>query len=375
MSAAPAGTVDDRDSYSFLKLLALVLQRRRLLIGLPVAVAVVALAISLVVPKEFTAESRFMPEEDQAAPSEMAGLAAQFGIVPGGQAESLDFYIELLRSHELLRQVVLTPYVVPVDEGADTLRGDLIELYDIDGDTPEDRLQAAVIQVRDEDIIALPRRGANLVSLETQAPWPALAESLNRRMLELVNRFNLERRQSSAAAERRFLEERLAQAQQELREAENALQTFVARNRRYTESPETLFEHGRLQREVTFRQEIYASRAQGLERATVEAVRNTPVITVVDGPEGTALKTAPRPVINVLLGLVLGLALAVTILIAGELMESARRSRPDDYSELSQATRETLADLRPGTLLRRLGFRNGRERVSARAAAGEREEP
>lgn len=358
-------------SLTALGLLTLLLRRRRLLIGLPLGVAAAALGLSFLVGKQFAAESRFMPEQDTQVPSEVAGLAAQFGMAAGGAQESLDFYVELIRTHDLLREAVLTEYEVPIDEGRDTLRGNLLALYEIDDGTPEQRLKAGVQQLRNTDVMAYPRRSANLVELRTLAPWPELAERLNMRILELVNEFNLERRQSRALEERQFLEARFAQAQEQLRDAEDELETFLSRNRRYSESPETQFQHSRLQRQVSFLQQILTSRAQNLEQARVEAVRNTPVITVVDGPRGTALQTAPKPLVNAVLGLVLGFALAATWLLISEMLRSARASRPEDYSELSEVTRETLDGLTP----RRLVARRRDRDVHATVPAGVTEEP
>ncbi len=49
------------------------------------------------------------------------------------------------------------------------------------------------------------------------------------------------------------------------------------------ESP--LFEHDRLERPVSMRQELVTAMAQAYEQARVDEVRNTPVITVIDQPE------------------------------------------------------------------------------------------
>lgn len=340
-------------SRSLLSLATLGLRRRRLLVGLPLAVMAAALALSLVMPAEHTATSRLFPESENDMPADLAGMAAQFGLIMGGaaDAESLDFYDQLLQSHELLSAVALHEYEVPVDEGADTLRGNLISLYGIKGDTPKERLNAAVKRLDRKDLDATLDRSANVLVLRSRAPWPELAEAVNRRMLTLVNQFNLERRQSRAAQEQSFLETRVAEAQAELRAAEARLEEFMRSNRRYAEAPETAFEYGRLQRRVDFLQGIYSSLAQGLEQARVDAIRNVPVVTVLDRPEGTAVQTAPRLLINGVLGLLLGGALAASILLMGEILRSARRSHPGEYSELEAATRETLDGLRP---LRRL---------------------
>src|SRR5688500_13959687 len=83
----------DADQRTILDLLALLSNRRRLLIGLPLLVAVSAAAFSLLLPRRYTVESRFVPESSGAASSRMAGLAAQFGVNLGGgeTGDSIDF--------------------------------------------------------------------------------------------------------------------------------------------------------------------------------------------------------------------------------------------------------------------------------------------
>lgn len=326
---------------SLVALLALLVRNRRLMIGLPLGVAAAAVLLSLVFGKRFTAESRILPEQESELPADIAGIAAQLGVsmANAGQSESVDFYAQLFDSNEILRETALTEYAFRTSDG-EPVRGDLLVLYDIDGDSTEDRVKAAVNRLRDRDLEVELHRSANLLVLRTTAPWPALAEAVNRRMLELVNTFNLERRQSRAAQEQAFLESRVAAVAADLRAAETALQRFMTNNRRYSESPETSFEYGRLQREVDRLQQIHLSLSQGLEQARVEAVRNVPVITVVDRPEGTAVKTAPRILLNGVLGLILGTALALSILMGRQAMSAGR----EDYRELRAATAEALRD-------------------------------
>lgn len=337
----------DDSGRSFVSILALLVRRRRVLVGLPLAVFVVALLLSFVMPKRFTAQSRFLPETEAEVPGDLMGIAAQMGLAPGmgPSGESLDFYGQLIRSHELLTEVILTEYEVPIRDGRDTLRGDLITLYRIDGSTPEERLKAAKRAMEERYIRVSPYRQANILVLRTDAQWPALAEAVNRRILTLVNDFNLERRQTRATQERNFLESRLEQVRGELRQAEDELQRFVETNRRYSDAPETSLQYARLQRRVTFGEQIYSSVVQALEQAQVDAIRNMPVITVVDRPEGTALQTAPEPLINALLGLVLGLGLAIAWVLSGEFLRGARRSNPREYADLQGAIDDLVAGL------------------------------
>jgi len=318
-----------------LDLLALLASRWRLLVAWPLLVGLSAVAFSLLLPRRYTVESRFVPESGGGSVARLAGLAAQFGVaVPGSEnSESIDFYAELLESRDLLRSLALSQFAVPVANGADTLRGDLVQLLEAKGDTRAAREQNSVAQLGDL-ITARADPSANMVTLTTSAPWPALAVQINARLLELLAEFNVERRQSRAAAERQFLEARVQEAQRELLAAEGALERFLSENRRYGESPQLTFEYGRLQRQVELRQEVYTSLTQGYEHARVDEVRNTPVITVIDHPRGPAKQTAPNLLVNGLLGVVLGGLVALAIVIGGELLESARRRDPAGYARL-----------------------------------------
>ena len=337
MTPPPDGEGAERTA---LDLLALLVRRWRLLIGLPLLVAVSAVAFSLLLPKRYTVESRFIPESSAPNLSRAAGLAAQFGVnIGGGEAtESIDFYVELLQSQDLLRSVVLTEFVVSAEERGEPLRGNLVELLEAKGDTDAERERGAVEKLADL-VVTQPDPSANLVTLRTSAPWPDLAVAINARLLELLSEFNVERRQSRAAAERTFLESRVQEARRDLLEAETELERFLSENRRYRESPQLSFEQGRLQRVVDLRQQIHTSLAQGYEQARVDEVRNTPVITVIDQPRGPAKKTAPNLAVNGLLGLILGGLIALAIIIGGEFIESARRRDPEAYGRLRQSVR------------------------------------
>ena len=110
-------------------------------------------------------------------------------------------------------------------------------------------------------------------------------------MLDLLDSFNLETRQPQAASERRFVEERLGQAKDELLDAEDRLLTFLNQNREFQNSSQLSFEHDRLLREVRLRQDVVTSLTESHEQARIEEVRNTPVITIVQAPELPALPT------------------------------------------------------------------------------------
>src|SRR5207244_4476199 len=101
------------------------------------------------------------------------------------------------------------------------------------------------------------------------------------------------------------LEGRSQEALTELRTAEQAMQDFLVRNRQYQNSPPLQFEASRLQRRIDLTQQVYTNLVQAYEQARVAEVRNTPVLTIIDKPEGSAQPSVRLRTLGIL-GVLLG---------------------------------------------------------------------
>jgi len=330
-------------------LAARLLRYPRLILLLPLAFGGVSLVYFLLFGS-YVSQSSFAPEQAQFNMSALAGLAAQFGanlrIPTGGQDESVDFYEQLLKSPELLANVAYQTYRFPKHEGdADTLALTLFELYGIKGDTQDERTAKIVKRLQSRITISSDLR-ANTVALTVKAPYPNLAKLINRRMLDFVNDFNLKTRQSQASAERKFIEQRMVQAQQELKAAEDSMQRFLEKNRTYQSSPRLTFAGARLQRRVDLHQQVYVTLAQAYEQARVEEVRNTPVITIIDPPELYA-KRSRSPLLMGILGLFGGFVLAMAIALGQEYLIGERERDPEGYRRLRELWRSSIGRMWP----------------------------
>lgn len=304
------------------------------------SVIALALVFMLLRGPRYSAQSSFVPEAGESNVSRFAGLAAQLGLNLGGGGETpgvpVVFYSELLTSNGLLVEVARTRFQVALESG-DTLRGTLAELLGIRGRDPHNTEQRVVKRLRGM-ISATTYRDAGLVRLRTTARWAGLAVALNRRMLQLVNQFNLERRRSRAGAEREFIERRVEETGRDLHAAEDQQRRFLERNRSYRESPELQVEVGRLQRAVDQKQQVYSQLVQGFEQARINEVRTTPIITLVDAPEGSD-RRADRPLFEVALWLLLSGVIGVAVITIRESLDRYRVHRPQQYEELRQRIR------------------------------------
>ncbi len=336
------------DGVSILRFLNLCLRHWRLILGLPLAAVVVTAFVVLLWPRTYTSSASFMPQSSDGDVSQLSGLAASLGFtLPGTSAgESPEFYVTLISSRDILDATIEHPYTIGETGGGEPRTGTLIELYGVNGDTPGVRLLEARKRLA-EDMQARVRADAGLVELSVRARWPELAEQIASRVLDLVNEFNLETRQSQAGDEREFVEGRLQQAQDELMVAEDSMAAFLQRNRRgYETSPELQFEYGRLQRRVTLRQDIVNTLSENYERARIDEVRNTPVITIVDDPIVPPRADRRGLIIKTLLAAIAALVIAITIAVLRDFMRNARREDPEDYAQFERLRNETVSDLR-----------------------------
>ncbi|HEY4954941.1 MAG TPA: hypothetical protein VII02_08650, partial [Gemmatimonadaceae bacterium] len=172
-----------------------------------------------------------------------------------------------------------------------------------------------------------------------------LAVQIAQGLLDQVNAFNLNRRQESASAEREFIEKRLAEAQAQLSQAEDNLQSFLTENRDFRSSPSLQLGFDRLNRNVSSRQSLYNGLATSYEQAKIEEVRDLPVITVLEPPE---MPIQPDPhggkrkvILGMLVGLVAGMVLAFLL----DRLAANRNVRSDELEEFAALKRDALGDL------------------------------
>src|SRR5204863_852244 len=113
--------------------------------------------------------------------------------------------------------------------------------------------------------------------------------------MALVSAFNKEQRVSRARARRDFLETRVGAALAELRTTEDSQRLFYERNRSWENSPALLVEERRVRRQVETANSLYLSLRQQYERARIDEINTTPVITVVDRAIAARRREWPRP--------------------------------------------------------------------------------
>lgn len=328
---------------SLFRLLSVLLRERTLIVACAVLTLAAVEAVTLLLPRTYTSRASFAPQSPQPA-GNLSGLAAQIGVSLGGDggAESPQFYADFLRSRPMLRDVATSRFSFATDTGP--VSGTLVDIVRASGETPALRRERTIERL-DNWITAAVTPKTGTVTLAVTTRDPALSRQIADRMLALINRFNLENRQTQAAAERRFAQQRLAEVSADLRAAENRLQAFLQQNRAFRGAASLEFEAARLQRDVTRAQRLTETLAEAYERAKIEAVRDTPLITIIEAPEQPVLPERRRLLLKGLLALVAGTLAGVVLAFARFVATRAETTASDEYKEYAVLKREALGDL------------------------------
>lgn len=292
------------DEISLWEVLAVLVRRRGTIVLSTVAVAALAVAFTLLRSDRFTSSAAFRPQGSEASTSQLMALASQFGVsVPTGAAEEASpaFYAELLTSRQILSRLAGERFDV-AGVGSTTLA----DLLEIEKDTQELREEAVIDWLRESALSVSTARETGTVTVTVETKWADLSQAIASRLLEEVTEFNLNTRQSQAAAEREFISARVDSARAELLGAESELQSFLESNRQWDNSPLLSFQHDRLQREVTMKNSVLTTLLQSHEQARIQEVRDTPVITVLQAPFVPPGPDERRLLLAIALGVVLG---------------------------------------------------------------------
>ena len=334
--------------FSLLGTAALFLEGRRLLITLGIAGGLIAILIVSVLPRKYTARAMFIAESGSDSQlAALSGLAGQFGIPLGNASDgpSPEFYEALATSAVILAPIAAESFARTADSAEPEVP--LTDLLRARGRTEERRRERAIEKLQDR-VSATHNRRTGIIALRVRTRWPGVSDRVATRILEQLNDFNLNTRQSRASAEREFAEERVAEARQRLREAESELLRFTERNRSVRESPTLTLEFDRREREVTLAQQVLGSLEPSLEDARLREVKDTPVITVLQRPTGLSGPDPRGRIKYGIFGGIVGLLLATIILPARQALRGASAEADPEAQRFFRA----LDEIRRGLLRR-----------------------
>jgi len=329
----------------------LVLARNKTLIMRTVLVfTLLGVTYALLAPEEFTSEARVVREAQQEGGSLPGGLSgglaggalSGLGVNLGGAASGLtpQAFPDVLQSREVRLAVVRDTFRFPDAEKPMTYAdyvnrspgplGTVLDytlflpwtLKGMVGSTtsgapapagttdagepliPSEEEDEALKSIADK-ISASVDEETGLMTISVTAGGPQLAASLAESFLDHFTTRVREIRTQKVQERLEFVERRFEEAEQELKKAENRLAQFLERNQNPT-TASLQFRRDRLQRQVSFKEQLYSELQSQLTQTRLDLQQRQPVVTVVEEPVPPMNRSAPRRSLLVLLSLALG---------------------------------------------------------------------
>jgi uncharacterized protein involved in exopolysaccharide biosynthesis len=312
MSGTPP--VDAADTGSALDYLSVLIDRWRTVAWTAFSATLFTIILTYVLAPTYTAKVVLIPASQGGGGGgglgALGGIASRLGVSVGGSnpTDAPEFYVTLVRSREILTEVSHARFLVR--NGPDS--AEVMDQLGIEGSSVPGREEQTVKRLR-RDVNASMDRQSQTVTLSVNAEDPRLAANIANDIAERIDRFNREKRTFQTRERRIFTEQRMAEAETELRASENALRDFRVRNRRI-DSPSLEFEDGRLQRQVQVKQEVYLTLRREYETSRIAEVNDTPLLTIVDHAVPPVMRSWPRrgrlASLAMVFGIVTGIMLA-----------------------------------------------------------------
>lgn len=341
--------LDEEEGVSLLDILVVLVRSRKIIGWTTAAFVALGLVIAIFSPSEYTASAKVIretaPESGGGLPGGL-GLAALRGLgisISGGTVGlTADTYPDILRGRNVRMAVVQAPIFFPDLDTTMTL----VDYYSqppgavgsvikglkaitiglprtikrmfrdkkatpifIDGTNelvyPSEEEEKAIKNVLGLLDVRV-ARSTGIMSVHVTTSDPLISAQLTNTfveyMMQRVRTIYTQKNQENLE----FIRDRFGEAHEGLEEAEEVLARFMDRNR----DPQTarlLTEMERLQRQVTFKTQLYSDLQTQLTQAEIELQHREPVITLLEAPVPPLEPSGPRRKLIVFSALMLGL--------------------------------------------------------------------
>ena len=347
-----AGPPAREDEVSLLDILLVLVRNKTLIVRTVLVFALLGVTYALLASEEYTSSAKVVREaqvESGGLPSGIpSGALSGLGITLGGASSGLTpaAFPDVLTSREVRLAVVRDTFRFPDAERPMTFvdyvnrpPGVLSQVLDYTlflpwtlkgmlgqaisrtpapaGTTdagepfiPSEEEDEALKSISDK-ISASVDEETGLMTISVTAGGPQLAASLTESFLDHFTTRVREIRTEKVRERLQFVEGRFQEVEEELEAAEDRLAQFLEQNQNPTAA--TLqFRRDRLQRQVSFKEQLYSELQSQLTQTRLDLQRRQPVATVVETPVPPMTRSAPNRTLIVVLSLIMGGFLGVS---------------------------------------------------------------
>ena len=315
MNSNPTNGVDawEHDIYSIRHWLVFFKTNWRAVIGVSVGAILVGLIVSLLIPKQYTAEATILPPEisDSNMSAMFANVGGLAGDILGSGDGGVKVYPDIAASRTVLDSLLDAPY------GVSTFRDELQKRYKFKEQIDENLIS----KLQDSVLSSTTTTKNNIVTISITYYDPELAAAMANEILNQMELFFKFQYRSAATSQRTMIEQRLSDVEDSLRVSEEKLRGFRESNRTTMLSPNLQLLEGRLMREVEINNTLYIELTRQLEMVKISELQLKPVLNILDRAVPPIRKSKPSRKNIVLLFGAIGFASSVGYLKTCRLMK------------------------------------------------------
>jgi len=256
--------------------------------------------------------------------SGLGALAALAGISTSKGDDPSAYLSDIIQSNNMMQSILAEKWKVSKAFPDTSTPVDLQTLWKVEPDTTKEdweiRLEYGMLGAlkKGKYIVFTQDKKSGVITLTTEFQDPQVSYDINIFVFKQLNDILINKMHFKASENRKFIEERLAEVKENLKESEEILRRFRQRNRLRTDPAEEL-EDERLRRDVLTNQTIMIQLQTQYEMAKIEEARDMPVLDVIDKPMIPIDKSKPKRKLIVLAG---GMAAVFFAILAAFLYDS-----------------------------------------------------
>lgn len=280
------------DSAKLLEVARILWRFRKRIILVTALITLVTAGISLILPEYYRASASLMPETERAKLGGVGGLselAAMAGVSVGGDLSHAKLYPTIMTSEAILRNVIFAKYRVAESDSAQNL----IQLWEIAEKSETHSYELALKRLRDALEISLDNK-TNVVTVAIEMEDAQLGADIVNRTVAELDEFFRTKRTTNATEQRKWIEGRLKEVEDDLRRSEDLLKAFREKNRRVEGSPQLLLQQERFLREVEINSTLYVELKKQYEIVRIEEIKNIPLVSIIDSATPRVYRERPK---------------------------------------------------------------------------------
>ncbi len=255
--------------------------------------------------KYYTANVSLLPPATSSAlQGRLNTIASLMGVGNvGGSILSLEMFESIIHSRKLEKQLLHTPFEIPMDGGHQTKT--LLEFLEIDGENEREIYEKAYKLLNEEVIYTEVDEITNMMILKVTLKNPFLAAAVANKIVVYLDSLVHQHLTKEFREQYAYLKNRMAVVQDSVQMTEEKLKRFLEKSVDVS-TPEHIVERMRLERQLIMLSTVYAELKKQEELFIMQNISMLSPVKVLDTAEVPFRKSRPKRLLVLLALLILG---------------------------------------------------------------------